>query len=143
VNVYTYSEARQKLAGVLEQAAREGQVRIRRKDGQSFVIRPEPRVSSPLDVVGLDLGLDADEIVGMVREGRRTDYRTAVDWREYVSEAAEDGVARLRASGVTVAEVLDELAEGPGPVEAARRQPEWTPVEVEAAIRYAADLARP
>jgi hypothetical protein len=31
--VYNYSKARQNLAAVLEQAAREGEVRIRRKDG--------------------------------------------------------------------------------------------------------------
>jgi len=33
---YSYSEARQKLASLLEQAAKEGEVRIRRKDGQIF-----------------------------------------------------------------------------------------------------------
>jgi hypothetical protein len=34
MNVYTYSEARQNLASLLDQAAREGEVRIQRKDGQ-------------------------------------------------------------------------------------------------------------
>lgn len=141
MNVYTYSEARQKLAGVLEQAAREGQVRIRRKDGQSFVIRPEPRVASPLDVEGLDLGMDADEIVQMVREGRRTEYRPSVDWREYVT-AAGGGAASLRDSDITVAEILDDLAAGPGPDEVARNRPGLTRAAVEAAIRYAAELLR-
>lgn len=40
---YTYSEARQNLAAVLEQAAREGEVRIRRWDGRIFVLRPDRR----------------------------------------------------------------------------------------------------
>ena len=72
--VYTYSEARQKLATLLEQAASEGEVRIRRKDGRTFVIRPEPRTGSPLDVEGVDLDITEDEIVEFIREGRRTDY---------------------------------------------------------------------
>lgn len=71
MKVYTYSEARQNLATLLEQARREGAVRIRRRDGQSFVLKPEARAGSPLDVKGVDLNLTADEIVGFVREGRR------------------------------------------------------------------------
>jgi hypothetical protein len=38
--MYTCSEARQKLASLLDKAAQEGEVRVRRKDGQVFVIRP-------------------------------------------------------------------------------------------------------
>jgi uncharacterized protein (DUF433 family) len=141
VNVYTYSEARQKLASVLEQAAREGQVRIRRKDGQSFVIRPEPRTSSPLDVEGLDLDLGADEIVQMVRESRRTEYHASVDWREYVV-VAPDGDAMLRDAGIPVATILDDLAAGSGPDEIARNRPPLTRSAIEAAIRYAAEQLR-
>jgi antitoxin Phd len=36
MQVYTYSEARQKLAAVLEQAENTGKVLIRRKDGHTF-----------------------------------------------------------------------------------------------------------
>ena len=75
--VYTYSEARQKLAMLLEQAAREGEVKIKRKDGQMFVIRPETRAGSPLDLEGLDLGITAAEIVQFIHEGRRTGYESA------------------------------------------------------------------
>jgi hypothetical protein len=75
--VYTYSEARQKLATLLEQAVREGEVKIKRKDGQTFVIRPEKKAGSPLDVEGLDLGITASEIVQFVQEGRRTVYESA------------------------------------------------------------------
>jgi hypothetical protein len=71
MKVYTYSEARQNLATLLEQARREGAVRIRRRDGQSFVLQPERRAGSPLDVTGVDLDLTTDEIVAFVREGRR------------------------------------------------------------------------
>lgn len=71
MKVYTYSEARQKLAAVLEQARTEGEVRIRRSDGQNFVLRPVQTAASPLDVEGVDLGLTRDEIIAAVREGRR------------------------------------------------------------------------
>ena len=74
MKVYTYSEARQSLAALLEQARREGAVRIRRRDGQTFVLRPETPSGSPLDVEGLDLQLTADEIVAFGREGRRETY---------------------------------------------------------------------
>lgn len=70
-SVYTYSEARQRLSSLLEEAVRDGEVRIKRQDGQSFVIRPEPRTGSPLDVEGVDLGLTAEEIVRFIQEGRR------------------------------------------------------------------------
>lgn len=71
MNVYTYSEARQNLATLLEKAAQEGEVRVKRKDGKTFVIRPEPNRESPLDVQGLDLGLTTSEILEAIREGRR------------------------------------------------------------------------
>jgi len=70
MNVYTYSEARQRLASLLEQAAREGEVRIKRRDGQVFVVRPEARKSSPLDVEGVDLGISTAEILQFIQEGR-------------------------------------------------------------------------
>ncbi len=68
---FTYSEARQQLAALLDQAGRDGAVRIRRRDGQVFVLRPEPAKGSPLDVPGLTLGLSRDEIVDLVQQGRR------------------------------------------------------------------------
>lgn len=72
MSVYTYSEARRNLASLLEQAIREGEARIRRKDGQIFVIRPEPKTDSPLDVESVDLGITTAEIVQFIHEGRRT-----------------------------------------------------------------------
>jgi len=47
MNVYTFSEARQKLAAVLEEAQRRGAVRIKRRDGNEFEIAPV-RPSRPL-----------------------------------------------------------------------------------------------
>ena len=72
MNVYTYTEARQNLASLLDQAAREGEVRIRRKDGQVFVVKLQTSKKSPLEVEGLDLGISTQEIVGFITEGRRS-----------------------------------------------------------------------
>ena len=72
MNVYTYSEARQKLPELLEKARREGEIRIRRRDGAVFVLKPlKEKKRSPLDVGYVDLGLTVDEIVEFVHEGRR------------------------------------------------------------------------
>jgi uncharacterized protein (DUF362 family) len=70
MKVYTYSEARQALASVLNRARREGAVRIRWRDGQTFVIKPETPTASPIDVKDVDLDVTTDEIVAFVREGR-------------------------------------------------------------------------
>lgn len=70
--VYTYTEARQNLASLLDKAVREGEVRVKRKDGQPFVIKPEQKTSSPLDVAGVDLGITTAEIMQFIYEGRRS-----------------------------------------------------------------------
>jgi hypothetical protein len=67
---YTFSEARQKFAAVLDDASRVGEVRIVRKNGSVFVIRPEKPGRSPLDVPGIDINITAAQIVEIVREGR-------------------------------------------------------------------------
>lgn len=72
MKVYTYSEARQRLAELLDQAQREGEVRIRRRDGQLFVLTPAESAGSPLDVPSANLGLSTEEIVALIHEGRRT-----------------------------------------------------------------------
>jgi hypothetical protein len=71
MKVFTYSEARQRLAALLDRALREGGVRIRRKDGEVFTLRPEASSDSPFDVDGLDLDLTREEIVEFVKAGRR------------------------------------------------------------------------
>lgn len=71
MKIYTYSEARQNLSTLLEEAQKEGSVAIRRRDGQTFVIKPELQTESPFDVEGVDLGITRDEIVRFVHEGRR------------------------------------------------------------------------
>jgi prevent-host-death family protein len=70
LKVYTYSEARQQLASLLDEARQTGSVQITRRDGTVFVVTPEKTRTSPLDVPGASLGLSREEIVAAVREGR-------------------------------------------------------------------------
>ena len=70
MQVYTYSEARQKLATVLEQAERTGKVLIRRKDGRTFALIPEKIAFSPLDVPSINAKITSSEIVDIIRKGR-------------------------------------------------------------------------
>lgn len=69
--VYTYTDARQNLSSLLDVAADEGEVRVKRRDGQVFVIRPEVLKASPLDIEGIDLHITTDEIVQFIAESRR------------------------------------------------------------------------
>lgn len=71
MKTYTFSEARQRFAAVLEKAKIEGKVLIKRKDGSLFEIHPVPKKDSPLNIMGIKLDLSADEIVDVVREIRR------------------------------------------------------------------------
>ncbi len=71
MNTYTYTEARQKLASILEQAAKYGEVRIKRRDGQVFIVKPQKRKGSPLAVDGIDLNLSRKEILQSIEDGRR------------------------------------------------------------------------
>lgn len=75
MKVYTYSEARQKLAALLDQASRDGAVQIRRRDGTSYIVRPARSRKSPLEVGSLRTGVTTQEIVRVIREGRERGYR--------------------------------------------------------------------
>lgn len=74
MRTYTYSEARRNFSALLDRAAEEGEVRIKRRDGRTFVLKPDKGKVSPLDVEGIDLGVTTEEIVNIVREGRQRDY---------------------------------------------------------------------
>jgi len=72
VKAYTYSEAREKFATVLEEAERDGAVEIRRRDGAVFRIQPARRSNaSPPDVKGVKLKISTADLVAIVRKGRK------------------------------------------------------------------------
>ena len=62
---------RQRLEAALEQAEREGAVRIRREDGRTFLLQPERSTASPLDVPSLGARIGREAILDAIREGRR------------------------------------------------------------------------
>jgi len=70
MQVYTYSEARQKLSSILDKAEASGKVLIRRKDGRTFALVPERTEGSPLDVPSIKAQVTTDEIVSIIRKGR-------------------------------------------------------------------------
>ena len=70
MRVFTYSEARQNLASLLDLAQNED-VEIRRKDGSRFILRakaPDPR--SPLDVPGIETDASTGDILDALHEVR-------------------------------------------------------------------------
>jgi len=70
MQVYTYSEARQKLSSVLDKAETSGKVLIRRKDGRTFALAPEQIKKSPLDVPSIKAQISTEELVSIVRKER-------------------------------------------------------------------------
>ena len=70
MKTYTYTEARQKLAALLDLARREGRVQIRRRDGQLFVVQPARPQGSPLDVPGVRVRLRRGEAQEWLTESR-------------------------------------------------------------------------
>ncbi len=69
MKVYTYSQARQNLAGILNQAKRE-KVLIRRRGGDSFAVVPQVREGSPFDVPGVKTAADTADVLAAVKESR-------------------------------------------------------------------------
>ena len=71
MKVYTYSEARDNLAAILEESKTE-EVVIRRRKGDTYAIVPQPQRPrrSPFDVTGLNKGVSRKEIIDAIRESR-------------------------------------------------------------------------
>jgi hypothetical protein len=70
MKIYTYSQAREKLADILEESKTE-EVVIRRRKGDMFSITPKtaPR-RSPFDVPGLAKKIGRKAILEAIRESR-------------------------------------------------------------------------
>jgi DNA-binding transcriptional regulator LsrR (DeoR family) len=74
MEAYTYSSARQNLSRLLDIAMKQGEVKIKRRDGTSFIIRPEKekRSKSPLDIKGVQVaGITKEEILTAIKESRK------------------------------------------------------------------------
>lgn len=71
MKLYTYSTARQRLAEVLEEASREGEVQIRRQDGRVYAVTPVAKsAQSPFaNVTGRAVrGATSKELLRLARE---------------------------------------------------------------------------
>ena len=71
---YSFTEARQQFASVLEEAKKDGVICIKKRNGESFYLKPATPKKSPLDIQGVDLGITASEIVDIIRSGRERNY---------------------------------------------------------------------
>ena len=69
MKVYTYSEARQRLAEVLN-IARNEEVIIKRRGGETFSIIFRKNKKSPFDVPGIQTEATTKDILEAVRESR-------------------------------------------------------------------------
>jgi hypothetical protein len=76
MNVFSELDMKSQPETVLDRAAADGAVCIRRGDGSEFVLRRMDSQRSPLDVgtVKTAIKLSAEDIVAAVREGRERDY---------------------------------------------------------------------
>ncbi|MCY3625095.1 MAG: type II toxin-antitoxin system Phd/YefM family antitoxin [Candidatus Dadabacteria bacterium] len=70
MEIYTYSEARQKLSSVLDKAESTGKVLIRRRDGRTYALVPEHAPTSPLDVPSVKANISTEEVVSLIRSER-------------------------------------------------------------------------
>lgn len=70
MKIYSYSEAGQKLATVLDEADSTGKVFIRRRDGRTYALVPEGTPTSPLDVPSISAKISTQEIVSLLRRER-------------------------------------------------------------------------
>ncbi|MBI3987295.1 MAG: type II toxin-antitoxin system Phd/YefM family antitoxin [Lentisphaerae bacterium] len=70
MDVYTYSEARQRLASVLDKAESTGKILIRRQDGRTFALSPEVTARSPLDIPSIKADISSEKLVALVRKER-------------------------------------------------------------------------
>ncbi len=56
--------------GHVQKDRRDGAVKTRRKNRQTFVLQPVSSEGYPLDVEGVDLDITTNEMVSMIRESR-------------------------------------------------------------------------
>ena len=72
MKVYTYSEARQKLSKLLD-IARDEEVIIKRRGGETFTLVFKKSPKSPFDVPGIETSATTKDILDAVRESRSKD----------------------------------------------------------------------
>jgi antitoxin Phd len=69
MKLYTYTQARERLAAVLDEAKKE-EVVIRRRNGDQFTITPRRPAKSPFDVPSIRTRATTGDILEVLRESR-------------------------------------------------------------------------
>ncbi|MBN2207693.1 MAG: type II toxin-antitoxin system Phd/YefM family antitoxin [Candidatus Coatesbacteria bacterium] len=93
MKTYTYSEARERLAALLDRARREGRVQIRRRNGQVFLLLPAKSERSPLDVPGVRARLPRGELLTWLRDSPEDSATRLLD-----RGSSDERVRRARAN---------------------------------------------
>ena len=68
---FTFTQARQNFASVLNKAKTDGEVIIQKKDGSAFIIKSYTAKKSPLDVKGIDVNISSAEIIDSIQDSRK------------------------------------------------------------------------
>ena len=71
MKVYTYSEARQRFTEVLN-IAREEEVIIKRRDGETFTIVFKKTPKSPFDIPGINTKATTKDILTAIKDSRES-----------------------------------------------------------------------
>jgi antitoxin (DNA-binding transcriptional repressor) of toxin-antitoxin stability system len=72
MTVFTYSQARQNFASLLDIAKKEGSVQVRRRDGTVYSISAVKRSKrSPFGIRGVKTRATTEDILAAVRESRQ------------------------------------------------------------------------
>jgi len=148
LKTYTYTEARRRLAALLDEAQRTGRVQIRRRDGQLFVLQPATQGRSPLDVPGVSAGLLAGDSAAWLREERRAagDHQggqDAVEFDRITTDPGQmGGLPCIRGLRIPVATVVDMVADGMTPADIVDTLQDLQVEDIEQALHYAAESVR-
>jgi hypothetical protein len=70
MTVFTFSNARQNFASLLDMASKSGEVLIKRQDGRVYSLRQRTQKRSPLDIKGINTKIATKELIEFVRESR-------------------------------------------------------------------------
>ena len=70
MTVFTFSNARQNFASLLDMASKSGEVLIKRQDGRIYSLRQQTQKRSPLEIKGINTKITTKELIDIVRESR-------------------------------------------------------------------------
>jgi hypothetical protein len=71
MTVFTFSNARQNFASLLDTASKTGEVLIKRQDGRIYSLKQKTSKKSPLEVKGINTKITTQELIDIVRESRK------------------------------------------------------------------------